>query len=182
MKRLIAILLCCFLLAACTPNVPGGDLMQTEPVLTESAPTETQSVHGVLEFWMFYVYRGNENADGLLAREVLVPQLTPEVVMAELIKAGVVPGDTVVNSLEKDGTQLNIDFNEAFMNHLCTMGTSGEMILVSSVVNTFLSAFDAESVMFTVNGETVESGHVIYDFPLTFSDNVVYEIPDIIEE
>ena len=36
------------------------------------------------------------------------------------------------------------------------------------VVNTFLDAFQAESVYFTVDGQILESGHVIYDFAMPF--------------
>lgn len=192
MKKLIAIVLCCLLLTACAPGAPAPtepleqpEITQPEPTFTEPVPTETEPSEPQMtepELWVFHVYRGNENVDGLLAREVAVTELTAEVIMSMLIEDGVIPADAAVNSLERDGTQLNIDFNETFLNYLCTMGTSGEMILVSSVVNTFLSAYGAESVMFTVNGEIVESGHVIYDFPLTYSDNVVYESHDLIEE
>jgi len=63
---------------------------------------------------------------------------------------------------------LNIDFNRSFADLICSMGTAGELMITGSVVNTFLSAFQAESVYFTVDGEILESGHVIYDFPLTF--------------
>ena len=86
----------------------------------------------------------------------------------QLVAAGVLKDGIAVNSLRKDGTQLVIDFNQAFADLVCSMGTSGEYIIVGSTVNTFLSAYEAKSVFFTVNGEILESGHVIYDFPMEF--------------
>ena len=48
------------------------------------------------------------------------------------------------------------------------MGTAGEYLLLGSVVNTFLDNLDGESILITVDGETLESGHEIYDRELTF--------------
>ena len=171
MKKLIVFALCCLMLTACVPAAPAPtqpsetqpEVTQPQPTYTEPMPTETEPV-------TFTVYWGNENADGLLSAEVQVSEINEEVVIAELVKAGAIPEGVAVNELTREGDQLNIDFNEAFLNYLYTMGTSGELMLTGSVVNTFLSAYGAESVMFTVNGEIVESGHVIYDFPLSFAE------------
>ena len=43
-------------------------------------------------------------------------------------------------------------------------------MIMGSVVNTYLSAYDAESVFITVNGEILETGHMIYDFPITYME------------
>ena len=69
-----------------------------------------------------------------------------------------------------------IDMNDAFLTQLRSMGTSGEYMLMGSLVNTFLDNYTAGSILVTVNGAVPESGHVIYDFPLTFfADNVAAE-------
>ena len=178
MKKLIVFALCCLMLTACVPAAPAStqpsetqpEVTQPEPTYTEPMPTETEAAPTEPELLAFTVYWGNENADGLLSAEVLVPEINEEVVIAELVKAGAIPEGVAVNALTREGDRLHIDFNEDFLNYLYTMGTSGELMLTGSVVNTFLSAYGAESVMFTVNGEIVESGHVIYDFPLTFTD------------
>ena len=77
--------------------------------------------------------------------------------------------DTVsVNSFTIDNDQITVDFNKAFGGVVNSMGSSGELMIVGSVVNTFLDAFQAKSFYFTVEGKTFESGHVIYDFPMSF--------------
>ena len=40
-------------------------------------------------------------------------------------------------------------------------------MLVGSVVNSFLSAYGAETVTLTCDGAVLETGHTIYDEPLS---------------
>ena len=167
MKKVLIIILCLFMLTACTcpQNIQPTTVTTEEslpPATTQCAEPETTVISA-----SFTAYRGNANADGLLSREVQVPEITPSVVLSALIDDGVVPSTVSVLTLNQKDQQLQIDFNDAFLQHLCSMGTAGETILVGSVVNTFLSAYDAQSVIITVNGEIPESGHVVYDFPLT---------------
>lgn len=164
MKRILTILLCCLLLTACGTTQSTPTEAPTAPPVTE-APTEVPTEAAPQSFTLYY---GDENAENFLSEEIQVPEIDEIVVTHQLISAGVLPEGVAVNSLSLDGTQLNIDFNAPFLEHLNTMGTSGERILIGSVVNTFLSAYQAETVMLTVGGETVESGHVVYDFPIEF--------------
>ena len=46
-------------------------------------------------------------------------------------------------------------------------------MLLGSVVNTFLAAFGADSILITADGKALQTGHNVYNEPLTvFSDNV----------
>ena len=58
-----------------------------------------------------------------------------------------------------------IDLNSAFRDQLNSSGSTGEHMLMGCVVNTFLSAYEAQQLYITVAGETLETGHVIYDSP-----------------
>lgn len=168
MKRILPMLLCCLLVCGCTaadpvptqtsPTAPPPEIT---PVITEAPVTEPPGL-------VFTLYRGNENADGFVSEEVTVTEITYETVLEKLIDASVMPDTVTINSFSAEGNQLNIDFNQSFYDYLCTMGTSGELILIGSVVNTFLSAFQADSVFLTSDGEIMESGHVIYDFPIEY--------------
>ena len=159
MKRLFLLCLCCFLLTACS-RIPSPQ-PQIPSVTATEVPTEAAGQS-------FLVYRGDDNAEFFLSEEVFVTEINEVVVMDQLIAAGILSEDTAVISICLEGTELTIDFNQAFADRVCSMGTSGERIIVGSTVNTFLSAYGASSVRFTVNGEILESGHVIYDFPLEF--------------
>lgn len=170
MKKLIPLLLCCILLAGCiNPNVP----LETEPQgVTEiatapaTAPvTEPETAPSVT----VTIYYGNANADGFETAEVEVEDLTMNVLVEQLIAHGVLPEDVHIGSMQIDGTCLNLNFSASFADYANTMGTSGEMILFGSVVNTFLTAWpEAETVYITAGGEIIETGHNVYDFEMEF--------------
>ena len=153
MKKLMLVLLCGLLLSGCvfTTTLPDEQLIQ-KPVLIPVT-----------------IYHGNDNADGFETTEVTVETLDASILIQKLVEADVLAEGTTLLSHEITGTCLHLDFNEAFLTYLNTMGTSGERMMIGSVVNTFLTAYpEAESVSITANGEIMESGHVIYDFELTF--------------
>ena len=167
MKKLIALLLCGLLLCGCTPEA-----QPTEPV---TDPTEEPSVQmatipeTVPEVLTITIYHGNANADGFETTEFEVEKMNTDVLMEKLIEVGALNEDVVLASMQfKDGG-LVLNFNDAFLAQLNTMGTSGERMMVGSVVNTFLTAFNkVDKVSILVGGQIVESGHVIYDEPMGF--------------
>ncbi len=42
---------------------------------------------------------------------------------------------------------------------------------MAALADTFLEATGAQSLRLTVEGKDLETGHAIYDFPLTFDDS-----------
>ncbi|MBR6114642.1 MAG: GerMN domain-containing protein [Oscillospiraceae bacterium] len=67
-----------------------------------------------------------------------------------------------------DGGELHLDLNSAFADQIRACGTSGELLTISGLVNTAIEYTGADAVRITVEGETLETGHNIYDTPLTF--------------
>lgn len=182
MKKAISFVLACLLLTGCGSAAADPTTPQPEPTpvpstaaATEEAtqaptapvsePTQTAETAPVLTYTL---YLPDENAEGFDKQEVQTGVINADAVLAELQAAGVLSDNILINAFGADGSQLNIDFNAAFADLVNSMGTSGERMIIGSVVNTYLSAFQAESVYFTVNGEVLESGHVVYDFPITF--------------
>ena len=49
---------------------------------------------------------------------------------------------------------MDLDMNQAFQKFLQSMGTAGEYVVMGSVTNTFLNAYDCEQVKITVEGQT----------------------------
>lgn len=129
----------------------------------ETAPTEALGM-----VFTYTVYTPNENADGFIEEVIETNVVNPESVLTELQKRNVLPEDVVVNSCSIDDGHVNIDFNRAFADVVCSTGTSGELMIVGSVVNTYLSAFGTDSLYFTVDGEVLESGHTVYDFVMSY--------------
>ena len=164
MKKLMLVLLCGLLLSGCvfSTTLPDEQLIQKPTEITTEPPTEPVLIPVT-------IYHGNDNADGFETTEVTVETLDANILTQKLVETSVLAEGTTLLSHEITGTCLHLDFNEAFLTHLNTMGTSGERMMIGSVVNTFLTAYpEAESVSITANGEIMESGHVIYDFELTF--------------
>lgn len=117
------------------------------------------------------IYYGNENADGIIYKEVTINGLSPESLIGELVKVNIVSVDTKVKSLsvdEKDSKLLHLDMSKEFGEYVSMMGTAGEYIVIGSLVDTFLDAYDCEHVIITVDGKALETGHASYDGALQF--------------
>lgn len=136
------------------------------PVVEEEVPgEEIQEINQAVSVTIYY---GNAQADGLERKEVEISALTPENLIGQLSVMNVVSIDTKVNSFTQEGTMLKLDLSKGFESYLNMMGTSGEYIVMGGVVNTFLDAYDAESILITVDGNVLETGHASYVSPLTF--------------
>ena len=189
MKKILCALLVCVILVsmvACnkapTKQEPVGNSNETnQPTVTtsiekdETEPTEeTPSVsaedptESIPQLLSYSIYVPNENANGFIVGTISTEEISEETVLAELKKYNVLTEDVSINSFHIENNLITIDFNQAFADIVCSMGISGEMMVFGSVVNTFLDAFQAESVYFTVDGQILESGHAIYDFAMSF--------------
>lgn len=117
-----------------------------------------------------WIYYGDENAENLLIDGIEKQKVTPELLISELSKRNVISKDTKINSIKEtknsNGKTLELDFSEKFQEDLFNQGSSGEFIMMGSVVNTFLRAYEADSMTITVNGNILESGHCIYESPM----------------
>ena len=168
MIKLSCFLLFCLLLTGCTvPTVPQPQTSLTTDALPNNVDT-TLSPEATDLLIPVNIYVPDENAENFNTIPTVIQTEDATLIVNLLIEHSILNDDILLNSIELNGTQLNLDFNQGFMNQLCSYGTAGERMMMGCVVNTFLSVYDAESVFITVNGEILESGHVIYDFPMTY--------------
>lgn len=187
MKKILCVLLVGIMLiglAACdqspaTTQSTDNLNVENQPTVTSSAENEKdeteiseglteEPIESISQLLSYSIYVPNDNADGFVVETVSTEDISAETVLTELKRRNVLPDTVSINSFNIDNGLITIDFNQAFANVVCSMGTSGELMIVGSVVNTFLDAFQAESVYFTVDGEMLESGHTIYDFAMHF--------------
>ena len=185
MKKILCALLVGILLvglAACsksptTPqSVDNPNATNSSPVTTPIGKGETgisdvlteDPIESISQLLSYSIYVPNDNANGFVVETISTADISAETVLTELKKRNVLPEVVSIHNFHMDNGLLTIDFNQAFADVVCSMGTSGELMVVGSVVNTFLDAFQAESVYFTVGGQILESGHVIYDFSMPF--------------
>lgn len=127
---------------------------------------ETEQQETVVPSKTVTIYSPNEMADGFVTEDVQTADVTESWVVEQLIAKGVIPGN--VQALSCTETQeggvksLNLDLNQAFADFLQSLGSTGEYMVVGSVCNTFLNAYDCSQVQITVEGNTLATGHVEY--------------------
>lgn len=179
MKKLAVLLLSCLMLSGCAQEPHVNDAVKETGISLDTSiletippiPPETTEPETIL----LTIYSPDGNAEGFVQSQVEVAFVAEPVIVEQLILAGVLAEGTQVNLCELSAssdapgwTQLHVDFNEAFRDRILSMGTAGEYTILGSVVNTFLTAYNAQSMTITVDGQVLESGHAVYDQPLEF--------------
>lgn len=175
MKRIALLIALSMLLCACTAAAPE------EPTIPPSQPTTLPSLETVPPTtqlpettapapFQLSLYTPNDNADGFDITPITLKEQDPQEITSLLMAAKVLNPEISLNRCQVENGILYLDFTEPFLTQLQTYGTAGERMMIGSVVNTFLSAYDASEVYITCNGEIMESGHVVYDFPLGFME------------
>ena len=164
--------------------VSGQKEQEPEPPATvepDGNPAETEDPENPDDTEEPAVQPENPNPSGGESVVVYVPDeqgetLTPVGTDAEddsdqalvdaLITAGSLPEGVAVNSSSTTDGVLTLDMNAAYGDAVRSSGTTGENMLIYSLVNTFVQARGVDSVIITVDGAPRESGHEIYDYPL----------------
>ncbi len=114
------------------------------------------------------VYYGDSNAENFLTAEMPADAVNEYAVLGALRTAGVVPEDTELNSFSQNGSALALDLGGGFREAVTSTGTAGERMILGGVTDTYLTAYGADSLLLTAGGATLETGHNIYDSPLTW--------------
>lgn len=159
----------------------GADLQENSDgtVQTEESQEVTQEIMEIAEVSpekkQVEIYFGNENGDAILSEVVEMESVTANKVMEELVRKEVVTQESKILGVvkqTKDGKiRLKLNMSKEFGELVSNMGSSGEYIIVGSVVNTFLRLYDAEDVLILIEGETFETGHQLYNNYLQFYEN-----------
>lgn len=174
-----AVLTVLALLTACgakAENAPAEAVSESapKPQSESAAKEEAQDIVPAAKALSLTIYYPDELYEYLLQKTVAVDEITPDALIAQLTEAGVLEAGVTVNELkqEKNGgsLRLHLDLSSDFMVQLNKMGTSGEYYLMGSVVNTFLSTYEASDIIITVEGEPPETGHQIYEGPQILYD------------
>ena len=171
MKKIFILCLICLVLCGCRDNQPSEAVPSDPPTeLTTTIQNEIESpatseATVTSDITTITVYVPNSNADGFVTVEISGERLSA---LEALIQAGVLPENIVVNSYSWSEDTLTVDFGSEFRDLINRQGTAGEYILMGSIVNTLITLNNVKYVQVTVDGEILESGHVIYDFPMEF--------------
>ena len=158
-KSLVIIGLLAILTAGCGKQPETAEVVLEEPVAEEVTVENEASIK---------LYYSSPSANGLSEKTVTVPSLSADSIIKELAGVNVVSYDTEVKSFSQDGTHLALDLSSDFSHYLGMMGTEGEYLVLGGLVNTFLDAYEAEDILVTVEGNTLETDHASYEGPLTY--------------
>lgn len=167
MKRFLAICLCSVLalsLTACGPE-KSPDPAETKPAVETADPVEPSEKS---ELVTVTYYHGDEDMAHVVPETAEIPECTPQALMDLLVEKGVLTETVTVNTFSDEKGELRLDLSGSFATQMQSTGSAGETMMMASVVNTFLTTFDATSLLLTVDGEPLTTGHMIYDEALTF--------------
>lgn len=170
MKKITILILILFLLSACMQENRGNTTSPTEETLNLSVTRNTTETRWNATPVVFSLYTPNEELTHFDIQEVEIEELSAEKIVQQLIDANVLNNNVSVLNTTKEKDNLHLDFNAAFRDQLLSYGTSGERFFIGSIVNTFLSVYGTKTITLTVEGNVLESGHVIYDFPLSYME------------
>ena len=135
------------------------------PTVTEE-PAETKEPGAIIN-----VYVSDDMAERFVIMQESADVLDENTVFAALKAVGTIPQETSLLSFSNDGGALTLDMSAEFASLVGTMGTSGEYMLLGSVVKTYLTAFDAQTVTLLSNGNPLETGHNVYSEPMGFFED-----------
>ena len=168
MKKVIVLLTTVMLLSlvGCADKDAVEDVKKPEDIVVQENKKTDNNV--VLEDPVeVTLYIPDENFMKMETKIVSLDAVDAELIINALIKENVLREGCKVNSLNINETNLDLDLNAAFGEHIMGMGTTGEYFSLGCIVNTFLDAFDKEAINITVDGEVLESGHSTYEGYLT---------------
>lgn len=139
----------------------------------EDTTKETESEESQEE--QLILYLPNENADGWNVTKNQIEQITPDIIIGQLVGAGAIPDSVTVVSFGEDqgenGLILKLDLSSNFAEGLLNMGTAGEYLTMGSVVNSFLDTYQADGIEITAGGAVIETGHTSFEGVLNCFDS-----------
>lgn len=163
-------------LAACTPKEKNMTPAGPGPAPVPVQETETQvfeKTHDpnapVME--MAFIYYGNSDATGLERETADLEELTAQALADLLIEHEVLEEGTTVNSFEmtgaekagpgvESGTEDGERIGILDLSAIPESGTSGEIVMLAAIGNTFTENFELDKLKLLINGENYSSGHI----------------------
>lgn len=146
----------------------GEERKETEEVREKEPEEKTYLGNEDENYTPVAVICYGRDMDSDLTREEITPaEVTPDVLLNALAKHNIVPLlDSKALSMEEreeDGRKLlYLDLSGSFREYLLTMSMEAECIIISSIVNTFVSNYDADAMYITVEGETLVTSNAAY--------------------
>lgn len=160
MKKFMVFLMSAVLmagLAACTPTQPKVETSGPRP--EDMAPTGGASDKvpdpNVEPMDIISVYSQNADGTGLNQAMDAVEELTAQSLADKLAEYGILEEGTEVLSFDVAEGVGTLNLSQVPVN-----GTTGELLILTSIGNTFIENFELDKLKLLVNGENYSSGHI----------------------
>ena len=133
---------------------------KTENNIENEKKEETNSTNTVEkdEKTNITIFIPNDNADGLNKREVTVNHLTAYSIVNALADNGVVPKATKALKFDVKNKIGYLDISSSIYD--LNSGSSAETLMLDSIRETFLKAFNIEKIKLTVDGKPYTGQHI----------------------
>jgi hypothetical protein len=174
MKRILSVLISLTLLislSACDASVKDttASTATSSSATSTSAQTSSETTETTPAKVTVNIYLPNENVDGF---EIETREFdgTYTGLIDVLVEAGAIPEGTTARYfvLDEGYATAYLNLSEEFLTGLNAAGTTGEHMIIGSLVNTFLGYYKLNNITLAVNGQSFETGHTIYNEPLDF--------------
>jgi len=158
-------------------NKPGTDeeeLVSDESKKDESKDTDSKDKKesNPSQNGMATLYIPNSNSDGFDLEQVKVDKCPDDIVNLLVEKDALPKGTRILDfALNKTKRTASINLSKEYGEKIFTLGTSGEDMLIGSLVNTLVKYYDIDNITLKVEGESLESGNNDYSAPLSFYGN-----------
>lgn len=160
-------LLICLLATTLILSLSACSLLNPPSNSPDSPPSETTDPTS----YPIMLYLPNDTADGFVTQAAETDGTAADII-ALLVAEHALPMGSAVLDFAIDGAGgPRVDMNNAFGQAVRSTGTTGEYLLLGSLVNTLLSYFGLSEITLTVEGSVLETGHEVYSYPLHFFAN-----------
>ena len=181
-KNLSKIFACIIVLCGAVLIVPGLGASESEVLgkLQEQNNQNIEETEASSDFFDFgdidlderekislVLYAGNSSGSFVVS-QMLVEEVNENVIVDFLSSMSVLNEDVKANSIIHEGETLIIDFNEALKNQLMASDAETEALITTSIVNSFIDAYDAKEVYITINGEKFKTNNYNYEYSFEF--------------
>ena len=116
------------------------------------------------------IYYPDYSKNEILTNEVKIKHITPDELIEKMAAYSVVPNTVKVllmeEIIEDHKYIIKLDLSKEFEEYINGLDINKENLVIGSVVNTFINAYDADGMYLTIENDPLESPNATYDLCL----------------
>jgi len=127
----------------------------------EEQADQGESGAGESQGMIVRIYHGDDRTESICVNTARTEKVTPEILLLNLASYKMLPDTAAVERFEQEETEegkvLRLDLSEEFRDFLAKAEEDEKDTIMGSLVNTFLDAYEGESICITVQGKPLDS-------------------------